>query len=344
MRLRLWISVTVIAMVLSLQCFALTDNLESAVSSIEQMISFENISDMLSANLIKSFQSIAVSFSVCFSVIITGTVFSAMKDSFSHNQDTFDFISSCILVLSCSLSVSVCFSKTAEHLEAICSLMLSFVPTMIFLLTSTGSTLSSAFTSASVPFTVSTLETVSVSVILPLIKAVCAITSVNAISKKANLSGMCNFLKSVCLWITGLSFTLFTGILSLGSLLQSGMDNLTMKGLKYGAARLIPIAGGMISESMKTVISSVCAIKSVTGISGIIIIIYTVVPPLLTILCTKLCFSLLSSLAKGTNQNRQSSYLDSLSSVMSLLLSLILGCSAAFIIMFSIFIKTGVTA
>ena len=116
-----------------------------------------------------------------------------------------------------------------------------------------------------------------------------------------------------------------------------------MKGLKYGAARLIPIAGGMVSESLRTVISSITTVKTVSGVSGIIIIIYAVVPPLCTLLCAKFYFCILSALAKGTNQTQSARYLDALSSILSIMLSLMLGCASAFIIMLGIFMKTGVS-
>ncbi len=165
-------------------------------------------------------------------------------------------------------------------------------------------------------------------------------TCINALCKRADLSGFISFIKSFCLWVTGLAFTLFTGILSLQTILQSGADNLTLKGIKYGASRLIPIAGGMLSESMKTVIASMNYIKSVSGISGIVFIIYTVLPPICAILAAKMMFGILSAVSRSCSCKDVSSFTDGISSCLNLLSALIIGCSVSFIILLTVFIKT----
>ena len=223
-----------------------------------------------------------------------------------------------------------------------CAFMISFAPTSALLHSASGNTLTAASYSASTSASVAFLEFLSISVILPCIKAVCSMAAVGSLVKKTNLSGISKMIKSFCLWASGLSFTLFTGIISLSSLMQSSADTLTMKGLKFGAARFIPIAGGMVSESMKTVIASVSFLKSITGISGIVFIIYTVLPPICAILGAKLFFGILSALAKATNQNFAAIYIDEIYSCINILAALLIGCSLSFIILLSVFIKTTV--
>lgn len=323
-------------------CEALDDMIDKA-EEISQKLSLENISGTLISTLSEKLKALTSCFCITFAIITTGIVFSSLKSAFGSNEALFDIISTCILILSSAFPIRLCFSACNEHIEALCGYMLAFVPTSIMLYTASGSTFSAALSSSSLPIAISLIEALSVMIVLPCIKGICSLSILSALCKKTNLSGFLSFLKSICLWVMGLGFTLFTGVLSIRSLLQSGLDNLTIKGLKYGAARLIPFAGGMISESMRTVIASVSFIKNVTGVAGIVFIIFTIIPNICTIIASKFCFLALSSFAKATNQESFCAYLDSLCSVLSMLMSLVIGVSVAFIIMFAVFMKTGVT-
>ena len=116
-----------------------------------------------------------------------------------------------------------------------------------------------------------------------------------------------------------------------------------MKGLRYSASKLIPIAGGLISDSMRTVISSVGFIKSASGIGGIIFIIYTIIPPICALIMTKLLFSLTSAFAKAVDAKGFSGICEGICNVLNILSALMLSLGAAFIIMLTLFIKTAVT-
>lgn len=336
----------ILILFLSTSAFALEDLVSEAVNKtavILEKLKPENILGLLTSNLISFSKSLVVSFGLCLGVILISSVFSVLKVSFSDSENLFEIISCCLTIIIVFSPLAECFIKVQEHIEAICGFMISLTPTCVLLHTASGNTLSASLMSSATNGIITLLETLSVSLILPLAKATLTLTTANSICKNPHLTAINNTARNICLWITGLSFTLFTGILSLQSILQSGADNLAMKGLKYGAAKLIPIAGSMISESMKTVVTGVGYIKSVTGISGIIFIIYALIPPLCFILLTKLYLSLLSTASKICDTNTFSGFFDSANGIVNILLSVLLSISVSLIIILSIFIKTTVS-
>lgn len=298
--------------------------------------------NLLLSGIPEYLKEVSISFGISLAVVIISALFSTIKDSLSVGDNIFDIISSSLIILSSVSPITMCFLKVQEHLSQMCAYMMSFVPIGSALHASSGNTITAAATSSSLILSITVLEMISISVILPCIKMIYAINGANTICNKINLNGITSLIKSFCLWGIGLCFTIFTGIVSLKSILGTGADNLAMKSLKYSASKFIPIAGGMISESMKTVISSIGLLKNVTGIAGIIFIIYTVIPPLCAILAAKLYFGFLSAFSKTTNQ-RCSSYYDEISSCTNILAALLLGCSVSFIIMFAFFIKSTVS-
>lgn len=300
----------------------------------------EAIINLMSAGLISGIKTVSKSFFICISILTVGTVFSAIGTSFSSSEDIFSFISSSLITLSVFSPVAACFEKAGEYIEAICAFMISFIPTGAILQSASGTPLSSALLASSGPIWVTGLQTVSVLIVLPMAKASFSLVTVNQFCKKTNLTSLYDLLKSWSLWILGMSFTIFTGIMTIQNFLQGAADTLTLKGLKYSAARLIPIAGGLVSESMKSVIASIGYIKSISGISGIVFIIYTLVPPLIFILVTKFSLSLLSAFSGATNQNTARTYLTNASGILNILLALLISLCLAFIILLAVFIKS----
>lgn len=336
----------IISSVLSSSAFALEDvlgEMESKVHEITEKLNPKSIIDLFTSNLFSFAKDLRISFGLCLTTILISSVFCIIKSSLGDSDNLFNLISSCLIILTVYSPITACFTRVQEHIEAICGFMISLIPTCVMLHTSSGNTLSAAFMSSGSATFITLIQTISISVIIPLIKASLCVMTVNTICQNTNLSSMASTLKNISLWITGLCFTLFTGVLSLQSILQSGADNLAVKGLKYGAAKLIPIAGGMISESMKTVITGVGYIKSVTGISGIIFIIYALVPPICFIIMTKLYLSMLSFASKLTDGNGIHGFLDFANSIINILLAVLLSCSVSFIIILTIFIKSTVS-
>lgn len=318
------------------------EDIDQNFNELSEKLSAKSLFDILLSGIPSFLHKMSHSFGMCVAVLIISTVFSTIKQSFLQSENVFEIIAMSILILCIYPPLQMCFDKVSEHLFAMCGFMVSFIPTGAMLHAASGNTLTSSGFSASAGISVAFLEFLSIYAILPCTKAVCSLTAVGSILKRTNLFGITKAIKSFCLWASGLCFTLFTGIFSLSNLLQSSADSIAIKGLKFGASRFIPIAGGMVSESMKTVISGVSFLKSVTGISGIIFIIYTVIPPFCSILAAKIYLLILSALAKASNQTAAANYIDEICSCINILSALLIGCSLSFIIMLTVFIKTTV--
>ncbi len=308
---------------------------------IYKSLSGKNILNLILGGLPNAFSNILQSFNLCICVILISSIFSLLSENFKISNNSFDIISSCIVAILSLYPIALCIESLEKCLSSICAYMISFIPISAILHTASGNSVTASITTPSISYAVTILEFLSTSLLLPCIKSMATIMCINLLCKKANLSSVFNLIKSFSLWVIGLCFTIFTSLISLQSILTASADNLAMKGIKYGVSRLIPIAGGMVSESMRTVVASTSFVKSVTGMGGVIFIIYTVLPPLLTLLSAKVFFFLTGCFSSLSSSNL-SSFFTSASSLLNLMISLLLGCSVAFIIIFGIFIKTSV--
>ncbi len=318
------------------------DSIKQKASEVLEALSPQKIIDAVTSGISSFIRQLTACFGICIAVIIIASALSVItsKDGIQSN---FELIGTCLVVLMLFSPLTKCFSAVQEHIEAISGFMISFVPTGVMLHTASGNTLSAALMSSALPASITAIQLICVSILLPITKSCLSISAVNSFCSNPALEGLNSALKGIALWICGFTFTVFTGILSLQTILQASADNIAMKGLKYGAAKLIPVAGGMISESMKTVIAGMKYIKNIVGISGILFIVYTLIVPICYICAVKLSVTVLVHTAKICDTGTIRTFLEGVQGIINILLALLLVSGVSFIIVLAMFTATNVT-
>ncbi len=276
-----------------------------------------------------------------FAVILISGIFSVISNSF-YSSDLFDFISVLFMIILTLGPIGNCIEYVIESTGRLCTFMTSFIPSMTVIYTAGGSTSAAASSAIICSGATAILQILGTNLIIPGVKVCVCLCAVSGLCKNINLSGVSSFIKSTCMWLSGLVMTLFCGILSLQTSLQTGADTLALKGVKFTASRLIPVAGGMVSESLKTVLSGVAFVRKISGACGIAFILYCVIPPVASVLVFKLICSVCSLMCGIFGVNSLGGYLNGLNSSLTLLLSIVLCCTVSFIIMLAIFMKTAV--
>lgn len=109
--------------------------------------------------------------------------------------------------------------------------------------------------------------------------AVCA-----AISPHVALGGLLNLVKRCYTFFLGFLMLLLTFTLSLQTTLSAAADNVAMRGAKMLAGSAIPVVGSSIGDTLKTVSSSIGFLKSTVGLGGVLLVVFLVVPPLVSVL------------------------------------------------------------
>ncbi len=322
--------------------FTNPDSIKQKASEVLEALSPQKIVDAVTSGISSFIQQLAVCFGICIAVIIISSALSVItgRDGLPSN---YELIGTCLMVLLLFSPLTKCFSMVQEQIEAISGFMISFVPTGVMLHTASGNTLSAALMSSTLPASITAIQLICVSLLLPITKASLSISAVNSFCSNSALDGLNSSLKGISLWICGFAFTVFTGILSLQTILQASADNIAMKGLKYGAAKLIPVAGGMISESMKTVIAGMKYIKSIVGISGILFIVYALIVPICYICAVKLSITVLVHTAKICDVGKIKTFLEGVQGIINILLALLLVSGVSFIIVLAMFTATNVS-
>lgn len=325
----------------SISGYADGDTAEKA-EEVRKAFDFNSIFGAVKDALFSGIKAYSKYFAGICAIVLISAVFGAVNSSFSAYSDVFSFAGVLFLVYFTLIPISSCIETISDSVSRLCAFMASFIPSMGAIYAAGGNTSAAAGNAAVCTCAVTVLQLIGSKFVIPGVKVCVCLASVGALCRKVDLGGVSSFIKNCCMWLSGIVMTLFCGILSIQTMFETSADTLALKGVKFSAARLIPVAGGMVSESLKTVLSGVSFIRATSGACAAAFILYLVIPPICTLAVFKLICSIGSACARLCGLSVQCGYLDSLNGALNILLSVLLCCSASFIIMLAIFIKTAV--
>ena len=242
---------------------------------------------------------------------------------------------------------SAAFYQTAgcvnNAVENISVFMKMIVPIVITTLLTSG-----AIVSASVfePVLITIVEiavTVVQSLLIPLVMITTAMNIVNNISDKFKIQKMVKFMNRCIKWGLSVMLTIFVSVAGIQSIAASGADGLTVKLTKFAASNLIPVVGGILSESVETVMNCSVLIKNSVGVLGIICLTIIAAVPLLKIAAVLIIFRLTAAVAEPISDPKIVTCLSEIANSVSVLFSMLAASIVMFIIVLTIVINAGNT-
>ena len=136
--------------------------------------------------------------------------------------------------------------------------------------------------------------------------------------------------------------TLLVMLLSVQTTLSAAADGTAARAAKMVASSVIPIVGGSVSETLRTVASGVQYIKSVVGVGAIALIIILLLPTLVSLVLTRLAFIISGCVADMLGCESESRLLGELGGVWGCMIAVVSMTAVMFILALSIFIKSAV--
>lgn len=236
----------------------------------------------------------------------------------------------------------VTITKTA--IENMALFMHTIVPLTIALLMSSGLIISAEALEPMLFIVIEASVTVIKTVFIPLLIAGAAVNVANNISEKFNAEKLVALINNVVKWGLGVILIVFTGVASIQSMASSAVDGMSLKITKYATSNLIPLVGGILSESVETVMNCSVIIKNSVGIVGVIALALLAVGPLIKIAASLLVFRITAAVAQPISDARIVKCLSSLANIISMMFAIVASISVMFIIILTVMLNAGNTA
>ncbi len=308
----------------------------------EEVFSFSHIVDVFGGKMLKQVVSCVP---MCASIILI-CILSSTLSRFSASltgkatENIVQFVCfSAILVLLAG-SVYSLAEDIKNTVSALASFMNIIFPIMVTMLVVVGGGGSANIFSPYLAILSSAIVNGLNSVVIPIFFACFALSVVGSLSDDVKLDGVRKFLKTFCDWLLGLGFGIFCTFLAGQSLMSASVDNVTIKATKFALSSYVPILGGYLSDGFDIVLASSVLIKNAVGVTGIFVIFFSILLPLVELIVFSLALKLTAGLTQTIADRRISDMLNGVSSAVSMLITLLLGTAFVFFFVLLLMIYT----
>ncbi len=232
--------------------------------------------------------------------------------------------------------------KGSQNLiENIAIFMRTIIPVALVSLMSSGAVISATVFETTMIGVINITEWLIEKIFLPLVMMTAALNIVNNISEKMSAEKLVGLMNKIVKWGLGILLTLFVGITGLQGIASGGADGLTVKVTRFVAANLIPVVGGILSETVETVMNCSIVIKNSIGVAGIIIVVLIAAIPIIKTTACLLLFRMCAAIAQPISDKKIVKCISELGDSISCVLSMMLTVVIMFIILLTIVINVG---
>ena len=158
----------------------------------------------------------------------------------------------------------------------------------------------------------------------------------SSVSPLLNGAALAETLKKCGMWLMSLCTTVFIGILSVTSTVNSAADSVRTRTAKFIIGTCVPVAGTALSGAANTVSAGIALLKTSVGIYGVVVLAAMCLPVLAELLVWRLMLWLSSGVCEVFSISETAKLLKAVDSMLAFLTGVLLLVEATFIISLSV--------
>ena len=170
-------------------------------------------------------------------------------------------------------------------------------------------------------------------VVLPLSVFALIFAVVSNISSNVKVGKMSSFLTNASGWVLGIVFMLFSAFTSVQGITAASIDGVSVRAAKFATKSYIPILGGYLADGFDVVVASTSLIKNAFGAVSLMVLLFAIVKPLVSILCVNLGLQAVAAVCEPIVDDKYVKMLGGISKTLTFLSVLILAVAFMFCIL-----------
>jgi stage III sporulation protein AE len=227
-------------------------------------------------------------------------------------------------------------NTAVNAMKGCATFMTAFIPVFAAVTATSGKVATAAAMSTLLLGAANGVSLLSNFAVVPLISGYLSLSLSTSVSPFLNNNGISSAVKKLSLWVMSLISTVFLGVLSIQTVVNSAADNLSMRTAKFIIGSAVPVAGGVLSEALGTLTASVSLLKSSVGIYGVVVCCLIFLPILIELLLWRAVLWVGNFVSLSFSVTKISGLMESIDTVLSVLIGIILLTAAMFIISLSV--------
>ncbi len=281
-------------------------------------------------------------FTVILGILILSAVFSAVKRSVKSSAmgRVVTLVSSVGILAALADTQTRLFSALSEYFSRLSALAAGMIPVSGILYAMGGNVAGAATSGGAMSVFLAVSEFVGGRLLFPTVGACLALSTVPVFAPGLNVRSLSSAIKRIFTFSLGFLMMVLSALIALRSALASKADSISARTVKYVASSVIPVVGGSIADSLRTVGASVEYLRTTLGAAGILLVVLLILPVILSVLLSRLSLILLESAAELLGCDGEARLLSETVSVYGYILAVAVMCAVMFIFAFTLLIRT----
>lgn len=277
-----------------------------------------------------------------FGILILSAVFSAVRKSVRSSAlgRVVTLVASCTVLAVIADTQAKLFLQLSDYFSQLSALAGGMIPLSGVLYAMGGNITGAATGSAAMSIFLAISEFVGGELLFPTVGACLALACVPVFAPGLNVRSLSSCIKRTFTFCLGFLMMMMSALLALRSGLAAKADSVSARTVKYVASSVIPVVGGSIADSLRTVGASVEYLRTTVGVAGILLVVLLLVPVLVNVLVTRFCLILAGSAAELLGCDGEARLLTELVSVYGYILAVAVMCAVMFIFALTILTRT----
>lgn len=241
------------------------------------------------------------------------------------------------------LTVPLCslLSRSAELIKSSAGFMELYIPVMSVLEAASGKELCASSYYSVLMAGCAVIGKIAESGFLPFMNILIALSVSSSMAQGLKLSSLFNSLFRIMKWMLVMLMSIFVTLLSAKTFVSSSLDRVSKRALRIGVSSIVPVVGGVVSETIAAFSGSIALLKNGVGVFAVIAVGVLFLPVLVECLLWRGALAVLSSAAEILNTGGQAVIFKSLNSVCAMLMALLICILILFVISTVIILLVG---
>ncbi|QEY33953.1 stage III sporulation protein AE [Caproiciproducens galactitolivorans] len=233
----------------------------------------------------------------------------------------------CISIIVINPIVS-CIVNAATVIRAAAGFLLACVPVLAGIMVAAGQSVSASSYNLLMVAAGNVISLLSANILVPLMNIFLALSIVSAVSPNMNLNGLCEAFSKSAKWIMGFCMTVFTGLLTIHSIVATAMDTAGTRAAKFVVSSFVPVVGNALGEALYTINGCVKMLKSGVSAFGLLAGLCIFLPILIECLIWLITIHICAGIGTIFSLKEITMLLKAVVNVIETLLGIILCCMA----------------
>ena len=285
----------------------------------------------------KLFYEIRLGLKACVSILIVIILMAIVKGIELEKDNAVSKVTSLVgflvivtIILKSYFVMIKLFTDTVTLLTGVVEVV---APFMLAILIATGEVATSGIIGPVLLFVTTLVGVIVTHVIVPLLSISLVFKIISNMADGIKVDKLSKMFSSTAMWIIGVLFAIFLGIMELEGSITTSIDEVAVKTTQAAVSNLVPVVGKFVSDSLEVVMGASEVIGKAVGVIGIIVMALVALIPVIKIIIHCIMYFLLSAISELLNTDSKITELcDAMNKQYKTMLGIMLGVMITFVI------------